>query len=274
MTVIAMTREMGTRGREVAALVAERLGSRLVYHELVSDPPDPADLTGPSEVKRHLGNGSGAPAGANGATRHNGRMTELELLELASRGNVIVRGWGAVRLLRAIPHVLRVRVCAPMEERVAEMVGRLGVTRRAARREIERSDATHSSLFERFFGDDWRRSADYDLVLNTARLTPEQCADMVVDLVARGVFDETDESRRKLADRVMEARIASYLAHDTATRPVARNVYVSVSDGAVTLYGGVRRESAAREIADAVRSLAGTGAIRNEIHAIGPYANA
>jgi hypothetical protein len=35
MTVIAMTREMGTRGSEVATGVAERLGLSVIHHEIV-----------------------------------------------------------------------------------------------------------------------------------------------------------------------------------------------------------------------------------------------
>lgn len=267
MTVIAMTREMGTRGKEVAALVAARLGSRLVYHELVNDPPDPTDMTGPSEVKRHLGNGhaKGQP---------NGRMTPLEVLELASRGNVIIRGWGAVRVLHAIPHVVCLRVCAPMEARVAEMVRRLGVSERAARREIERNDASHTGLFQRFFSGDWRDAQDYDVVLNTARMKPEQCADIVVDLVARDTFRETEESRQILADRLTEARVASWLANDPVAKASARNVYVSASGGAITLYGCVRGEGTARELAECVQAHIGSAVIRNELQVLGRYANA
>jgi hypothetical protein len=35
MTVIAMTREMGSRGREVALGLADRLGLKIIHHELV-----------------------------------------------------------------------------------------------------------------------------------------------------------------------------------------------------------------------------------------------
>jgi len=35
MTVIAMTREMGSRGREVALGLADRLGLEIVHHELI-----------------------------------------------------------------------------------------------------------------------------------------------------------------------------------------------------------------------------------------------
>ena len=278
MTVIAMTREMGTLGKEVARLLAERLETRLVYHELVEDQPDPGEMTGPSEVKRHLGNGAGngaengARSNSNGASHRNGRMTAVELLELASRGNVIIRGWGAVRLLHRIPHVFCLRVCAPMELRVAEMTRRLGVGERAARREIERSDGLHSGVFQRFFGGDWRDAVNYDLVVNTARITPADAADLVMD--ALPAFEESAESRQALADRLTEARVASFLAGDPATAGFARNVYVSVSGGSVSLYGSVRFEGSAREVADAVLARAGVSDVRNEIQTVGAYANA
>ena len=35
MTVIAMTREMGTLGKDVAAGVSEKLGIEVIHHELV-----------------------------------------------------------------------------------------------------------------------------------------------------------------------------------------------------------------------------------------------
>ena len=42
------------------------------------------------------------------------RYTAQENLELAIKGNILIRGWGASYLLRSVPHVVCVRVCAPM----------------------------------------------------------------------------------------------------------------------------------------------------------------
>lgn len=269
MTVIAMTREMGTRGKQVAALVAERLASRLVYHELVNDPPD---TTGPSEVTRHLGNDRDTAAGTSESATGNDRMTPVEVLELASRGNVIIRGWGAARLLRDIPHVLCLRVCAPMEARIAEMMRRLGVSERIARSEIERSDAMHTGMFLRLFGDDWRDAGNYDLVLNTGRTSPEVCAEMVVDAVSSPSFRETPQSRQALADRLAEARIAAFLAAEPHLKGAARGVYVSVSGGTARLFGSVHGEQMAREIARAVRASQCVAQIRDELQISGSYA--
>lgn len=270
MTVIAMTREMGSLGKEIARDLAGYFKSRLIYHELISDPTDPSQLDGPSEVKRLLGDG----CNTNCASHRTGRMTPVELLELASRGNVVIRGWGAVRLLHQIPHIFCLRVCAPMQDRVDEIVRRLGISEHNARREIHRSDDLHSSVFERLSGGDWRDPLNYDMVVNTARVTPEDAADLIVEAVSRPTFRETEQSRQVLADRLAEARIASFLANDPALAGPSRNVHISVTGSAVTLSGGVQGWLQAREIAAAVQAHAGVAEVRNSIQTIGDYIGA
>src|SRR5271157_6622999 len=103
--------------------------------------------------------------------RRTRRCTAQEIFELAAKGNVLIRGWGSVYLLRSVRHVLSVRVCAPMEFREAVLMQRLGLKdRAAARREIERDDAAHNGTMQRMFGIDWTDPAHYTIVLNTARV--------------------------------------------------------------------------------------------------------
>ena len=53
MTVIAMTREMGSRGRDVAVGLAEELGLELVQHEVVEHVADKMHMR-ESSVNRFL----------------------------------------------------------------------------------------------------------------------------------------------------------------------------------------------------------------------------
>src|SRR4030095_13846480 len=70
------------------------------------------------------------------------RYTCEQILGLAQQGNVLIRGWGAATLLRDMPQVISVRVCAPMSFRVQVMMRRLGVEDAdAVHEEIERYDA-------------------------------------------------------------------------------------------------------------------------------------
>ena len=275
MTVIAMTREMGTLGKDVARLLSERLDLQIIHHELVEEPFERGHSEHPSEVHRHL---NGGPAKVNASVAGlaaGGYMTPLQILELASRGNVILRGWGAARLLRAIPHVLCVRICAPMGKRVEEMKRRLAITEATARREIRHNDAQHSTVFSRFFERDWRDPLNYDLVLNTGQLAPETCTDILMDAISSPAFQKTNAAQKELNERWTAARIASLLRSTNAFRRRAGSVHVSLSDGAVKLYGTARDRGTAREIEDAVRAEIGDEVtIRNEIQVTGPYDNA
>ena len=269
--VIAMTREMGTLGKEVARRVAERLELEVVHHEMVETSGARQTLPTNSEVKRHLHSQAEAADLPETRARRGGYRTPCEILEIAARGGVVIRGWGATRLLRPIPHVLCVRVRAPMDFRIAQMVQRLGVDAATARREIARSDASHANVIRRMFASDWRKSQDYDLVLDTAHLGVETCADLLMQAVASPLFRETDASRKKLHDRLLAARLDELLHSRERMSARARFVHSGVSDGAVTLWGAVNDGGARKELEALVRDLPGVKSVRNEIHPVGSY---
>ena len=122
MAVIAMTREMGTLGEDVVAGLAERLGLEVIQHGLVEH--DIAENAGLPENKVHqFLEGEASLLERWRMDRRRMRCcTEQEIFELAAKGNVLIRGWGSVYLLRSVPHAFSVRVCAPMEFREAVVI--------------------------------------------------------------------------------------------------------------------------------------------------------
>src|SRR3972149_8243595 len=114
MPVIAMTREMGSGGREVAQRVADKMGLTLILHEMVEH-----DLAEHLQVRdsavHHLLEGGATlreawPIGSKRVARYMGE----EILDIADRGNRLIRGWGACILLRDVSHVVRGRVWTPL----------------------------------------------------------------------------------------------------------------------------------------------------------------
>lgn len=271
MTVIAMTREMGSLGKEVARQTAAMLGLTVIHHEMIENPEEREAIEGPSEVTRFLEATPEQNREWNEGIVHGGYLSPAEILEIANRGNVLIRGWGAARLLRSVPSVLTVRVCAPMENRVAEMQRRLGVDEEAARLEIERSDAAHTRRFLAFFESDWRSPLNYDMTLNTGHLSIDCCAEILRDAVTSPTLSESEQTRRVLQDRLIEARIAEQLRGSGPLNRRATHVQSTVDGGVVRLYGAVTDGGAVREIERLVQDLPGVEEIRNEISRIGRY---
>jgi len=252
MAVIAMTREMGTLGRDVAQALAERLGLEVVHHELVESDIAKRSGLGESEVRRFLGGEASLLRQWRMDTKRLSHFTAQEILELAARDNVLIRGWGATYLLRDVPHVVCVRICAPKDFRTREMMQRLGLAdEAAARREIERSDAAHNGTMQRLFGADWTDATLYAAAFNTAHVPPAECADQIVRLVESETFRKTVHSTALLMDRLIEARVRSALRDRFDNSLSAMGIDVEVASSEVCLIGAASDE---RVIADLVRT--------------------
>jgi cytidylate kinase len=212
MTVIAMTREIGSLGTDVAAVLAHRLGLKIVHSEIVAN--NIAERLGVEEsaLLRYVDGSASIFERWQINRKKLSRYTSEEILGLAQQGNVLIRGWGAATLLRDMPQVISVRVCAPMSFRVQVMMRRLGVEDAdAVREEIERYDAAHLRTMRTSFGVEREDALLYHIVLNTERLSVDSCVKAVCQLAEDPKFQDQATARSVLANKLLEAKINSAL---------------------------------------------------------------
>jgi len=237
MTVIALTQEMGSLAKDVAEKLAADLGLQVMRHEVVDHVSSRMHV--PTSLINRLREGK---AGAIERLRADRASLAVyvteELLEVAERGNVVVRGWGATAVLRPVPHVVCVRITRPFEKRVAWLQEQLGSGEASdAEEEIRRSDRAHAARMHAQFGVTWGDPLLYDLVLNTDRVSVESCAEQIAALSRRPEFAETEASRAILRNMSLEARVRSALRGDEATQNV--DVTVISNAGRIVLSGMV-----------------------------------
>src|ERR1700675_1670704 len=205
MTVIAMTREIGSHGSEVAAGGAAALGLEIINSEIVV--PHVAGSLGveQSAVQRYLDGKASLFDRWQIDTRKLSQHTLDEVLDLALKDNVLIRGWGAAALFQGIHGVICVRVCAPMALPVRVMMERLDIKdAEAMQQEIERFDAVHAKTMRAAFNSDWNDALLYHIVLNSARLTINDCVKAVCDLAQPQRSQDDSETKAALAERLRE----------------------------------------------------------------------
>lgn len=278
MAVFAMTREMGTRGKDVAAELVRRLGLEVVHHELVERHLAERLRMSESTVHRFLEGDASLWERWNIDQQRLYHFTAVEILELARKGNVIIRGWGAAQLLRDVPHVICARICAPMSYRLAEMRRRLKIDddnnevsrevdrgdARALRREIDRSDNAHDQAVRAHFNIDWRDPTGYNIVLNSAMTPVEVSADILSGLVELEAFQETDESHALLSDKLTLARVRSVIT-ENAQHTLGGGVDLSILDGVVTVSGISLTGEIDESMTSAIVGVDGVVAVRDEV---------
>jgi cytidylate kinase len=238
MTVIAMTREIGSLGTEVAAGVAKRLGLEIIRSEVAAD--NVARRLGVTEsaVLRYLDGTASLLERWQIDRRKLFHYVAEEILGLAQKGNVLIKGWGAATLLRDVPHVISARVCAPMDFRVRVLMERQGRKDAATvRDEIERFDAARARSLRAYFNVEQEDAGLYHIVLNAERLSVDACVNAICKLAEGPRFRDTFKSRSALANKLLEAKISSALVEHISVAMAPLGLSVSVADGKVTLAG-------------------------------------
>ena len=263
MPVIAMTQEMATLGKDVALGVAEKLGLQLVRHE-VGDM-----VAGRMQVKksliRRIREGKASKIEKWAADEKTiSIFTAEEVLDLAVKGNVLIRGWGATLILRSVPHIPCIRVCAPVELRVKRLMERLETDDEdLARHEIEVDDQARATRMGEHFNVTWGDPTLYDLTLNTERISIASCVDEVVKLAQGADFRETPESKQYLGDLALQARARGALRADSRTSGI--DITVDVKKGAITLRGIVVDDKEKALVREVVEKVAGSGRVTDAL---------
>jgi cytidylate kinase len=259
MTVIAMSQEMATLGKDVALGVAEELGLQQVRHE-VGDV-----VAGRMHVKksliRRIREGKASRIEKWTADEKTiSIFTAEQVFDLAVKGGALIRGWGATELLRPVPHIPCIRICAPMDLRIKRLMDRLETDDDdLARREIEVDDGARAARMAEHFNVTWGDPLLYDLTLNTGRMPVATCVDQVVALARSPAFQETPESRRLLDDLALRARGRAALRADPRTAEI--DVSIEVSEGRVALRGIVVDEREKALVLEVLRATPGVSSL-------------
>lgn len=269
MAVIAMMREMGSGGREVAQRVADEMGLALILHEVVErDLAHRLDVP-EAVIHRRLEGGAGLRERWQVGARRLAHHTAEEICSLAEKGDVLIRGWGACALLRDVPHAVRVRVCAPVELRVDRVMARRRLDdRAAARREVERNHAAHRHTLRAAFGVEREDPLLYDLVLNTGRVSIETCAGLVRQLAEAAEFRVTEASQTILRDKALEARIRARLGERFTAGMGVSNLKARARAGRVVIEGIAIHPGLAAEAGAMVGAIPGVTHVANRIEVV------
>ncbi|MCX6926332.1 MAG: cytidylate kinase-like family protein [Verrucomicrobia bacterium] len=188
---LLISREKGAGGSAVGELAGKRLGWQVFDKEIVGAIAQKANVR--RELIESLDERDRAtiqdtldqilhpqPIETTGYLAH---LQEV-LLTLGHQGDVVIVGRGAEYILPS-QFGLRVRMVAPVEERVRRIASREKLTLKAARVEVERSDRDRAKLARRQFDKDASDPLNHDVTINTAELTMEAATEVVVTAVQR-----------------------------------------------------------------------------------------
>jgi tripartite-type tricarboxylate transporter receptor subunit TctC/cytidylate kinase len=264
MTVIAMTREIGSHGNEVAAGVAGELNLKIVSSEIVAS--HVASNLGVTEevVQRYFEGSASILERWQIDKKKLSRLTAEEVLGIAEQGNVLIRGWGVAALFQDVPQVLSVRVCAPMTVREAALMARSDAQDLAEiRQEIERYDAAHTETMRAAFDVDREDPLLYHIVLNSGRFSVDDCVKMVCDLARKQRFQDDLTLQTAIADKKLALSVRSTLVSTIGAEMAS--VSVSAAQGRIVLDGMTSKGGLPARLVRLAREIDGVREVESRI---------
>jgi len=251
MSIITISRGSYSRGKEVAERLSQALNYDCVSRDILIKASEQFDTPEIKLIRAIHDAPSILERFTYGKEKYVAYI-RAALLKQVQKDKVVYHGIAGHYFLRGIPHVVKVRIIANMEDRIREEMKRENLSAEEARNVLAKDDHERRRWGLYLYGIDTWDARLYDLVLHIDTLTVAAATDIILHALQCPCFQTTPESQRMLDDLVLAAQVEAALVERIPT------VKVSAKDGTVLVYfrgPSGRKKKIESEIEETVRRL-------------------
>ena len=226
MSIITVSRGSYSKGKEVAEKVAEKLGYQCISREVLLEASREFNIP---EIKliRAVHDAPSIFKGLQQSKEQYIAYIRAAVLKHLCEDNIVYHGLAGHFFLTGIPHVLKARILADLEDRVQLEMQREKITRSEALAIIKKEDEERRRWSRELYGIDTWDPSLYDLVIHIRQLTTDDAAEVICRTVAFKQFETTPASRKAIHNLALAAEIKA------ALMDIQYDIEVQVDDGHV-----------------------------------------
>ena len=228
MPIITISRGSYYHGKSIAEKLAKRLGYSCLSRDQIIENLDKFHLP---EIKliRGLDNAfSVLDRFPHGNKRFKAAIRSA-ILQHFLTGNVVYHGLVGHHFVHNIPHVLKVRIIADTEKRVADEMARENISEEKAQYILKKDDEERRRWAMFLYGIDIMDPSTYNLTIRVGHLSEDEAVDIIANAVGLHAFQETAESQATLADSALHALVSEKLLDYPNAVAAAKNGQVAIS---------------------------------------------
>ncbi len=199
MSVITISRELGSEGDKIADILCQELGYSRVDKDMLTHIAEEAGVDVQAVLAKEqavtrkpkmissdmtsLYSKDPTAFGKKSALDDQtyARIVRETMEKFAREGNAIIIGRGGQMILRDWPTALHVRLYASPESRIRRLMERSNVSEAKAKRRIARSDEQKRQYIRHVHKNaSWKDLKYYHLAINTDHVPPELAAQMII----------------------------------------------------------------------------------------------
>lgn len=228
MSIITISRGSYYHGKSIAEKLAKRLGYSCLSRDQVIENLDKFHLP---EIKliRGLDNAfSVLDRFPHGNKRFKAAIRSA-ILQHFLHGNVVYHGLVGHHFVHNISHVLKIRIIADTEKRVADEMARENISEEKAQYTLKKDDEERRKWAMFLYGIDIMDPSTYNLTIRVGHLSEDEAVDIIANAVGLHAFQETAESQATLADAALHALVSEKLLDYPNAVAVAKDGQVAIS---------------------------------------------
>lgn len=269
MSIITVSRQYGSLGKEIAEEIASELGYKFLDKKSLEAQNGKFGIPDVSLEKYDEKSPGFFEYFKSGKDRYL-RYLKTTVFENSKEGDCVICGRGAQLLLSGIPGVLHLRIISSMEKRIERVSKVLNCDEKNAEKIIIRNDKDRSGFHKFFFEHNWKDPYLYDLVINTDNIDIQSTVQMIKILNESTCLNyDPVELAKQLEDKFIAQEVIISLLYE-------HNIPIDILDvtcenGNVQIKGTVTVEENIKQCKEAALKVIGVKSVDPEIYFITNY---
>ncbi len=263
MSIVTVSRGSYSHGKEVAEKLAKRLGYECVSREILLEASKHFNIPEIRLVRAVHDAPSILGRFTYGKERYVAYVREA-LLHRFQKDNVVYHGLAGQFFVRGISHVLKVRVLADFEDRVAEEMRREGISAEEARKLLKKDDEERHRWSSYLYGIDTKDPSLYDLVIHIGAITTDEAVDIICETLKLPGFQTTPESQKAIDTLLLAAQVQAALIEEIPS------VKVEAEEGEIVVRFGGYWADEKRLIAKVDEVIDNMGEVQVKVRLVSP----
>jgi cytidylate kinase len=213
MSIITISRGSYSRGKEVAEKLAQSLGYECLSRDILLEASERYNIP---EIKliRAIHDAPSILERFTYSKEQYVAYIRAALLRHAQKDNLVYHGLAGHFLLQGVPHVLKVRILAALEDRVKVEMQRENLSADEARRILLKDDEERRKWSLKLFGIDTSDPSLYDLVINIECITVNEAVEIIKCALQTHCFKLTPEAQKLVDQLSLAARVEALLIQE------------------------------------------------------------